>query len=102
MSMADLEPVAASRAHEQVEVVERAQVGVDRVVAPVRRADGVRAAGVALLRVEGVVLALARGRADRVDRGEVDDVEAHRRDPTQPLGGVRRVPDRHCPVSGSR
>jgi hypothetical protein len=88
----DLEPVPASGPDEQVEVVERPEVGVDRVVPTVGRADRVRAAGVGLLRVERVVLALAGGRADGVDRGQVDDVEAHRGHRPEPFGrGAQRA-----------
>ena len=87
-----LEPVAPGRADEDVEVVEGAEVGVEGVVAAVGGADGVRAAGVAVLGGEAVVLALARRRADGVHRGEVDDVEAHGGDGRQPLGrGAQRA-----------
>ena len=88
----DLEAVAPGGADEDVEVVEGAEVGVDRVVAAVGRADGVGAARVVGPGVQGVVAALARGRADRVDRGEVDDVEAHACDRLEPLrGGAQRA-----------
>ncbi len=50
----------------------------------VRRADGVRAARVARLRVERVVAALAERRADGVHGRQVDDVEPHLRDRRQP------------------
>ena len=61
---------------EAVEVVERAELGVDRVVAALLRADRPRAARVARLRGQRVVRALAAAAADRVDRRQVDDVEA--------------------------
>ncbi len=53
----------------------------------VGRADRVRRARVARRRGEGVVAALAVRGADGVDRGEVDDVEAHLCDRRQPAGG---------------
>src|SRR5581483_10911470 len=52
------------------------RVGVDRRVAALLAADRPRAADVAGLGRLGVVPALAVRLPDRVDRGEVDDVEA--------------------------
>ncbi len=82
----DLEPLALRGAHEDVEVLEGAEVGVDGVVPPVRRADGVRRPRVALLRHQAVVAALAGGRAI----GWIG-VSRRRRSPSrrwrQPLGG---------------
>jgi hypothetical protein len=72
---------------EGVEVLQRAQLGVDRVVAAVGRADGPRRADVAGPGVDRVVAALAVHRADGVDRGQVDDVEAHRGHPVELLRG---------------
>ena len=60
---------------------------------PVGRPDGPRGADVAGLRdgvaagQRGAVRALAVHRADRVDRGQVDHVEAHRGDAVELLGG---------------
>jgi hypothetical protein len=96
----DLDAELACAGHEVVEVVEAAEVGVDRVVPAVGRADAVRRARVALERRERVVAALAVGQADRVDRGQVHDVEAQVRDPVQiglgrPQGaGHHRAADR--------
>ena len=58
---------------------------MDGVVAAVGRADRVGAAGVLGAGVEGVVRALLGRLPDRVHRGEVDDVEAHRGDGGEPL-----------------
>ncbi len=58
------------------EVGERAEPGIDRCVPACLRADRPRAPGVAGRRDEGVVSALAVRVADRVDRGEVEHVEA--------------------------
>ena len=58
-------------------VVERAETRLDGIVTAIGAADGVGDAGVALARAEGVVLPLAKRRADRVDGSEVDDVETH-------------------------
>src|SRR5919112_492331 len=88
----DLHAEVAGAVDEGVEVVEVAQLGVDRVVAAVGGADRPRRADVARLgdgvaaRHRGAVRALAVNGADRVDRGQVDHVEAHRRDAVELLG----------------
>ena len=56
---------------------------------------------------QGVVAALAEGGADRVDRRQVDDVEAHRGDrrqpPRRPCGTCRcGAASRRCPRSAGR
>src|SRR3954469_1354960 len=81
----DLETVLTGRGDERVEVLDRAEAGVDRVVPAVRRPDRPRAAGVAGLRREGVVAPLPVRRTDGVDRWQIDDVEAHPRDCGKPL-----------------
>src|SRR6201999_3096857 len=59
-----------------LQVVERAELGVDGVVPALGGADRVRHAGVVGAGGERVVAALAVLAADRVDRREVEDVEA--------------------------
>ena len=81
----DLEAELVRLGDERVEVLERAEVGMDGVVAALGRADRPRDAGIAGPGVERVVRALAKRRADRMDRREVDDVEAHGGDGRQPL-----------------
>ncbi len=72
----DLEPGLPRRGDERVEVLQRPELGMDRVVAALLAADRPRAAGIALRRGQRVVPALAVRLADRVDRRQVDDVEA--------------------------
>src|SRR6185436_6977795 len=77
-------------------VLESPQIGMDRLVPPLLRADRPRAADVAGLRAHGIVRALARRHADGMDGREVEDVEAHLRDLWQALdhvaeGAVRAV-----------
>ncbi len=72
----DLEVVAGSGGDEALEVREGAELRCDRGVAALLCADRPGAARVAGRRVERVVLALAVRHADRVDRREVEDVEA--------------------------
>ena len=86
----DLEAMRVRRVDEPAEVVERAELGMDRVVAAFVRADGVDAADVAGRGLQRVVLALAVGAPDRVDRREVEDVEAELADVRQPARSRRR------------
>ncbi len=83
----DLHAELACAGDEGVEVLQGAEVRVDRVVAALGGADRPGDAGIAGAGDEGVVGALAEGAADRVDRRQVDDVEAHLGDRRQPLGG---------------
>ena len=71
-----LDALGARGVHERVEVLQRAELGVDGGEAPLGRADGVGGADVARLGAQRVVPALAVGAPDRVDRREVKDVEA--------------------------
>ena len=72
----DLEPGLPRRRDEVVELLQRPQLGVDRVVAALRAPDRPGAAGVALGRLQRVVAPLAVRGADRMDRRQIDDVEA--------------------------
>ncbi|MNH02735.1 hypothetical protein D3C79_619800 [compost metagenome] len=71
--------------HQTAEVIAVAQLRVNGLVAAFRAADGIRAARVARLGLEGVVAALAMLHADGVDGREVQDVEAHVADHRQPF-----------------
>src|SRR5918999_1061432 len=59
-----------------MEILERPQIWIQRLVSAVVRADRPRAADVARLRGDGIVLPLSGGRADWVHRREVEHVEA--------------------------
>ena len=72
------------RRDETSEILERAELGMDRIMAAGFRTDRVGASGIVLLGLETVVPALAMGFADRVDGRQVEDIEAH-------------VPDRRKP-----
>ena len=81
-------PASLARVGQLDDVVDGAQLGVHRRVPAFGRADRPRAAGVVGRRRRRVVATLALGRADRVDRRQVDDVEAHRLDVVEPVDGV--------------
>ena len=81
-------------AHSERDVVHRAQLGMDGVVAALLRADRVRRAGIVRAGLERVVRALAVLAADRVDRQQVEHVEAvlgdlRGRGPRRPSGRPR-------------
>src|SRR6202030_204844 len=96
----DLDAVCARRAAQPAEIVDAAERRMDGVVAALAAADRVRAAEIVRRGAQAVVAALAVGRADRMNRREIDDVEAHVADrrqqadhvvePAMALGIVRR------------
>ena len=71
-----------------LEIVERAELGMNGIVAARRGADGVWAAGIARLQRQCVVAALAIGVADGVDGGQIEHVEAERGDLRQPADAI--------------
>ncbi|KAI3480411.1 hypothetical protein L1887_57425 [Cichorium endivia] len=73
----DLQAMLGGGGHQAAEVLAATQLRVDRVVAAVRAADGVGAAGIVRPGLQGIVAALAELAADGVDRREIEDVEAH-------------------------
>src|SRR5206468_6917566 len=66
-----LEPMAASRLQEVMEIVEGAELRMNGAVAALGRADRPRAARIAGRRRELVVAALAKGAPDGMDRRQV-------------------------------
>ena len=97
----DLHSVPTAGGDEPAEIVERAEFGMNRIVAALGGADGVEAAGIAGLGAQRVVAALAVGAADRMDRREIEHVEAERRDLRQPGDAIveRAVPARHLALA---
>src|SRR5207248_8913505 len=81
-------PRLAGGGHEDVEVLDRAQVWVHGRVAALGRPDGPRAPGIVGARPKRVVRALTGRPADGMDRREVDDVEAHGRYRFDAFGGA--------------
>ena len=78
MSSAISRPMRRAASDEAIEVVERAEPRLDRRVAALRRADRPRAARIVGRRRQRIVASLAEAAADRMDRRQVEDVEAHR------------------------
>ena len=92
----DFQALLPGCTHEGAEILGRAEVRMDGVVSALRCADRVRGARVSRFGREGVVAALAVGRADRMDGDQVDDVEPHGCDLGQPScrRTERTAPDR--------
>src|SRR4051794_39527999 len=88
------EPVLPAGRHEPAKIGERAELGMDRVMAAFLRADGVETAGVVGFGLKRVVAPLAIGMANRMDRREIDDIEAETGDVRQPCDAIieRAVP----------
>ena len=79
----DLQAVFARRGDQAAKILERAERRMNRVVPAFGAADGIGAAGIVRAGASGVVAALAVGRADRMDRREIEHVEAHVADARQ-------------------
>ena len=93
----DLHVRAAAGLDQAAEIVERAELRMDRVVAALPAADRVEAAGIVRAGLERIVLALAVGLADRMDRRQIEHVEAERGDLRHPRDAIveRAVLARH-------
>ena len=76
----DLELVLPRVLHQPLELLDRAEARIDRVVTAQLAADRPRAAGIVRPCLQRVVAALAAGAADRVDRRQVEHVEAELRE----------------------
>ncbi len=84
--------VLPGRAQERPQVGQRPEGGVDRLVPPLLVADGPGGSGIVGGGLERVVAPLPEAPSDRMDRRQVDHVEAHRRDLRQPLDAVAEGP----------
>jgi hypothetical protein len=93
-----LQALVAGGGDERVEVVDGAQGRMYGIVAALITADRPRRPDFAGCGGDRVVAALAVHLADRVDRRQVDDVEAHPRDPGQGVGGGRERSVHRMPV----
>src|SRR5262245_33632660 len=84
----DLHAMIVAGADEATEVVERAKLRMHGVVPAFGTADGIWAAGIFGPGDERVVAPLAVGPPDRVDRSQIDDIEAALSDLRQPGDAV--------------
>src|SRR5438270_12344175 len=67
----------ARRDDQMLEVIHRPKLGMDRLVTPLGAADRPRAPGIVRVRGDLIVASFPKGRSDRMDRREVEHVEAH-------------------------
>ena len=72
--------------NQALEIVERTELGMQVRVAALRRTDGIGAARIVLARCEAVVAPFTILAADRVDRWEIENVEAH-------VANIGQLPD---------
>src|SRR5215471_99086 len=95
--------VPLRRAEEVAKIVECAKLWMDRLVSTFLSADRPRTPGLAGLGCSRIVFALAKGLSDRMNRREVEDVEAHCRDFRQDFFAVleRAVGSRKHLVPGA-
>src|SRR3979411_2268080 len=84
----DLQAVFTRSGNQTAKILRRAQRRMNRIVPTLGAADGIGTAGIIGAGLEGVVATLAVGRADRMDRREIEDVEAHVADARHGLDDV--------------
>ena len=92
-------PSPAAARDKAAEIGERAELGIDRPVTALFRADRIGAARIARLGDRAVVFALAVDPADRMDRHEIDDIEAEPRR-FRAAARYNRQRWRSCPALG--
>ena len=85
------DPVVRRGLHQEVEVVEVAEVRVDGRMATLLRADRPRAARIPLFGRQRIIFPFAEGVPYRVDRRQVEDVEAHLRNPRHLARGTSQA-----------
>jgi hypothetical protein len=94
----DIDALLARFGDEASEILESAKLRVNRLVASRFATDGPGAAMVLLRRARLVVRPFALGKADRVNRRQIQHVEAHRRD----IGEARFYILKRAVLSGLR
>src|SRR5437762_1816890 len=81
----DFEVMVGAGGNQATEIVERAKLGMHRIMSALARPDRIGAAGIAGLRLQRIVASLAIGAADGMDGSEVQHVEAERGDVRQSI-----------------
>ena len=84
----DLQALLGRGGDQAAKILRRAERRMNRVVPALDATDGIGAAGIVWPGRKRVVATLAVGRADRMDRREVEDIEAHVADARQGLDDV--------------
>ena len=80
----NLQPTLASGLNQVFEVSQGSELGMDRLMPTLPGPDRPRAAGVLRTGLEAVIPTLSMGSTDRVNRSQVQDIEAHPGDILQP------------------
>src|SRR5437773_12071300 len=85
----DFEVMVDAGGNQATEIVERAKLGMHRVMSALARPDRIGAAGIAGFGLQRIVASFAVGAADGMDRSEVQHIEAERGDLRQSIDTVR-------------
>src|SRR5438067_13340746 len=85
----DFEAMVGAGSDQATEIVERAKLGMHRVMSALARSDSIGAAGITGFRLQRIVAPFAIGAADGMDRSEVQHIEAERGDLRQSINTVR-------------
>src|SRR5262249_21392445 len=88
----DFNAVFLCRCDESAEILERAKLRMNGFVTALLSADGPGASDIVWRRIYGVVFAFAKRPADRMNRRQIEDVEAHCRDIGQPSKTIFQSP----------
>jgi hypothetical protein len=80
--------VPGAGAHQPPEIIEISKLEMHGVMAALGQADRVRAAGIAGPGVQRIIASFAVRPADRMNGGEIQDVEAERGDVGQPSDAI--------------
>src|SRR5215475_1901366 len=106
----DFQTVLRAGAHQAPKIVERPKLGMYGVVAALGGADGIWTARIAGFATQRIVAALEVDAADRMDGGQIQHIETHRRDVGQAVDTIvkgavvaehRRLTTRHHLVPGT-
>src|SRR5436190_22224908 len=81
----DLDSVSRRERDDLLEVIDRAEVGMNRFVSAERTANRPRRSDVPLLSANLIVLSFTKRRADRMNRRKVENLESHLRNARQLL-----------------
>ena len=74
------EAVVPAGGDEAAEILERPELGMNRIMTAFGGTDRIGAAGIAGRRLQRIVAPFAMDTAYRMDRREIDDIESQRRD----------------------
>src|SRR5262245_63333296 len=95
------EAVLPAGRHEAAEIGESSKRGMDCIMPPLRSPDSIETARIIRASLERVIASLAIGMTNRMDRGEINDIESQTSDVRQPGDAIveRAMPTRYAPLA---